>query len=160
MSFLHVPLHRWALGLALWTLTHCCHVPEESETRPAGVNVLDRETLAEARRGRVDFSRHVKPLLEAKCVACHNQDALPGHMSLASREEALRTRALGGYIVPGQPDRSLLIANLQSVHAAVKVMPAVGETLTSEEVALLRRWIAQGAPWPDGAAGRLHIAER
>jgi hypothetical protein len=38
-------------------------------------------------------------------------------------------------------------------------MPPVGETLTPEEAALLRRWISQGAFWPAGSSGKL-LTER
>lgn len=132
-----------------------CQAPEESETRPTGRNVLDARTLQQAKTGRVDFTTHIKPVLEAKCATCHNQEALPGRMSLASQGEARRSGALRGFIIPGQPEASPLLTRLTSAHANVQAMPPVGETLTEEEVALIKRWISQGAPWPDGPAGEL-----
>lgn len=141
--------------LVLASLAACQHAPEESETRPAGVNVLPEKELARALSGRVRFERHVKPVLEAKCLACHQVEAMPGRLSLESREAALRSGTLGVFIVPGQPESSRFLQNLTKAHAVA--MPPVGETLTREEEQLLTRWIAQGAEWPAGADGRLRM---
>lgn len=134
-----------------------CATPPDSETKPLGENVLSHEAIHAARHGPVDFAAHVKPVLEAKCVMCHNRQALPGHISLASHKEALRTKALGTYIVPGHPETSLLVANVKTVHQKVSVMPAVGERLTADEYAIINKWVKEGAAWPAGKAGTLKI---
>jgi uncharacterized membrane protein len=134
-----------------------CTTPPDSETKPLGENVLSHEEIKAAKSGPVDFVTHVKPVLERKCVMCHNRKALPGHSSFESRREALRTKTLGTYIVPGHPETSLLVANTASTHQNVSVMPAVGERLTKEEYAILRKWVKEGANWPAGAAGTLEI---
>ncbi len=149
--------------LFLITLTSaligCSSSESESETRLPGRNILDANTLKAAQIGKVSFTAHVKPVLEAKCAMCHNKSAQPGRLSLASQAEALQTGTLGIFIIPGQPDKSRFITHLGSAHSSVKSMPPVGETLTPEEAALFRRWIAQGAEWPAGAAGKL-VTER
>lgn len=142
--------------LVLASLAACQHAPEESETRPAGVNVLSDKELTLALHGRVRFEHHVKPVLEAKCLACHQVEAMPGRISMESREAALRSGTLGVFIVPGRPESSRFLQNLSKAHAVA--MPPVGETLTREEAQLLGRWIAQGAEWPAGAAGRLRTS--
>lgn len=134
-----------------------CTTPPEPETKPMGENVLSKEAIKAAKSGPVDFVAHVKPVLEAKCVMCHNRKALPGHMSLESRREALRTKTLGTYIVPGHPETSLLVANTASTHQNVSVMPAVGMRLTKDEYAILNKWVKEGANWPAGSAGTLKI---
>ena len=145
------------VGLALLALTSC-GTPEESETRPQGTNVLSEPALRQALAGQVNFVAHIKPILEAKCAACHNRQALPGKISLASREEALRTGTLRGFILPGQPEASPFITRIGTAHAAVQAMPPVGESLTQEETRVIKRWIAQGAAWPAGAAGSLRTS--
>ena len=132
-----------------------CATPPDSETKPLGENVLSKEAIRAAKTGPVDFVAHVKPVLEAKCAMCHNREALPGHMSLASRKEAVRTKALGTYIVPGHPETSLLVANVKTVHQKVSIMPAVGERLTADEYAIINKWVKEGAAWPAGKAGTL-----
>ena len=122
-----------------------------------GENVLSKEAIKAAKTGQVDFVTHVKPVLEAKCVMCHNREALPGHMSLETRKEAMRSGALGAYIVPGHPETSLLVKNVHSAHQKVSVMPAVGERLTKDEYTILTKWVTEGANWPSGKAGTLKI---
>ena len=134
----------------------CVALPEsDSETRPQGETALTARELREARRGPVDFERHVKPILEAKCVACHNADGLPGRLNLTTRETARRSGALGLFIVPGKPDQSLLVTQIGSAPAHLKAMPPVGQQVTSDEMDVLRQWILEGAPWPEGPAGTL-----
>lgn len=138
-------------------IASCCAPLPDSETKPLGENVLSKDAIKAAKSGPVDFVAHVKPVLEAKCAMCHNRKALKGHMSLESRSEAVRTKTLGTYIVPGHPETSLLVANTASTHKNVSVMPAVGERLTKDEYAILNKWVKEGAKWPSGAAGTLKI---
>jgi uncharacterized membrane protein len=146
---------RFLVLLTVAILSACTSSESESETRPTGQNVLDDTILKSAASGKISFTHHVKPILEAKCAMCHNQNGLPGSLSFASREAAVKTGTLGVFIVPGHPESSRLLTHLTSAHASVKAMPPVGETMTSEETALLSRWISQGAHWPAGEAGKL-----
>ena len=147
---------RVACVSGLFGIAACAPV-SESETRPAGENVLSSSAIREARSAKVDFAAHVKPILEARCVVCHNRRALPGYMSLENRTEAKRTGALGSFIISGHPEHSLLIAKLQGGYPSMSTMPVVGVQLTPDELAILTRWVKQGAPWPAGAAGSLRI---
>ena len=143
--------------LAFALLLASCTAPVDSETKPLGENVLSKEQIHAAKHGPVDFVTQVKPVLEAKCVMCHNRQALPGHMSLENRAEAMSSGALGTFIVPGSPENSLLISNVHSAHSKMSVMPAVGERLTDDEYAILTKWVKEGARWPAGASGTLKV---
>ncbi len=143
--------------LAFALLLASCTAPVDSETKPLGENVLSKEQIHAAKHAPVDFIAHVKPVLEAKCVMCHNRQALPGHMSLENRAEAMSSGALGTFIVPGSPENSLLISNVHSAHSKMSVMPAVGERLTDDEYAILTKWVKEGARWPAGASGTLKV---
>jgi uncharacterized membrane protein len=145
------------LSSLICLLLASCATPPDPETKPMGENVLSKKKIKAAKSGPVDFVAHVKPVLERKCVMCHNRKALPGHMSLENRAQAMRSRALGAYIVPGHPESSLLISNVHSAHQNVSVMPAVGERLTKDEDSILTKWVKEGAKWPAGAAGTLEI---
>lgn len=131
-----------------------CSLPHEGETTYAGVDVLSPAAINVA-KVKPEFQAHVKPILEARCVMCHNKRTLPGFMSLENRQLAFKPGATGTPIVPGQPAKSLLVANVSHSHANVKVMPPVGERVTRDEIAILRTWIAQGAAWPAGKVGEL-----
>ncbi len=137
-------------------LAACTGTPD-SETKPMGDHVLSRKAMDEAMAGKVDFVRHVKPVLEGKCAMCHNRRSLPGHMSLENRREAKRTGALGSFIVSGHPEHSLLIAKVEGGYPEMSAMPVVGMRLTTEERAVLVKWVKEGASWPSGASGTLSI---
>lgn len=150
------PLRTLAAVALSVVLTHCQTPPEsESETRPAGENVLSQSAIKQALAAPVDFATHVKPILAAKCVACHTADALPGRLDLTDRPSAIRSRALGGFIVPGSPEKSLFISQIGDAPAHLKEMPVVGNQITPEEMDILRKWIAEGAKWPAGPEGRV-----
>jgi uncharacterized membrane protein len=144
------------LGASLACWLAACTMTRHPETAPADWEVLDKKALASS-RGRIDFATHVKPVLEAKCLACHNrQHPPPPFFSLENRKLAFKAGAAGARIVPGYPEKSVLIKNATSAHA--HSMPPVGERLTVEEKRILTAWVQQGANWPAGPAGELHPA--
>lgn len=145
---------------ALLILSSCqAPTPGDSETRPVGETVLSPAALAEARSGRVQFVSHVRPILEAKCVACHTSEALPGKVDLSNRDTARKTGGLGLWIVPGKPDQSLLLTKVSDTPAHLKAMPPVGQQITTEELSILRKWIIEGADWPAGRSGTLVLPQ-
>lgn len=125
-----------------------CAAPPVSETLMPGQNVLSPEAIHAALTQTVNFDKHVKPIFQAKCVACHAAEAQPQGVKLTSHSAAVKSGALGALIVPGHPERSILLTKVKGAHAHVKAMPPVGERLTTEETAILERWIQQGAHWP------------
>ena len=100
-------------------------------------------------KGTIDFPRQIRPILEAKCFACHQGRKVRGKLRLDIREAALAGGASGEpAIVPGRPDESLLIARATS-RDELEMMPpkTKGESLSDREVQLLTRWIEEGASW-------------
>jgi hypothetical protein len=101
----------------------------------------------------LDFSRDIRPILSDRCFACHGPDDLErkGGLRLDHRDDAIRPAKSGAVaIVPGKPEQSELIQRLIT-HDADDVMPPpkTGKTVSSDQVELFRRWIAQGAPYRD-----------
>ena len=90
---------------------------------------------------RIDFARDVRPILAARCIACHGPAKQRGDLRLDSRASATKD----GAVVPGHPARSGLI---QRVLGDSERMPPSGPPLAPGQVAVLREWIRQGAPWP------------
>lgn len=78
----------------------------------------------------------VAPIFSARCTSCHGTS---GGLTLTSRELALRSRS----IVPGNPDRSLLISSIKWTSGPR--MPQNGSKLSQEQIELIEKWIAQGA---------------
>jgi uncharacterized membrane protein len=137
--------------LASWLAA--CKTMEHSETAPADWEVLGKEALGSS-YGKIDFATHVKPVLEAKCLACHNRKhPPPPFFSLENRKLAFDVGVGNPRIVPGHPEKSVLITNATKAHE--RSMPPVGERLTAEEKRIFTEWVRQGAAWPEGKAGEL-----
>ncbi|MEY4483024.1 MAG: hypothetical protein RL693_476 [Verrucomicrobiota bacterium] len=140
--------------LALSNCTTSIRQGQESETAQEGLTVLDKAAL-NLSDGPVSFERQVKPILESKCFACHSGDAAAAGFSVESRTFAMTRGASAQRIVPGKPEASRFLA-LAGTHQNVASMPPVGYRLTTAESKILWRWVAEGAPWPEGKAGVLH----
>ncbi len=113
-------------------------------------------TAAEEPTARISFADTIKPILREKCSHCHNRKTLPDKVSFESKKLAFVTTKAGQpIIVPGKPDESLMVIALESPVFHEKAMPLVGEKPNVDEVALIRRWIAEGATWPDGPVGKI-----
>ncbi len=98
---------------------------------------------------KINFDHDIRPILETSCLRCHGPQKPRSHFRLDYREGALA----GGDnntndIVPGNSGQSLLIAYVAG-HVPDMEMPPVGkgESLTPQQIALMRAWIDQGANW-------------
>jgi hypothetical protein len=96
--------------------------------------------------GTVDFARDVWPILQARCVECHNADRRKAGLSLADGDSALAGGDSGRVILPGKSGGSRLIHLVGGMDPDAK-MPPTGAALTAAQVATLRAWIDQGAKW-------------
>ncbi|MEW6304128.1 MAG: DUF1553 domain-containing protein [Verrucomicrobiota bacterium] len=97
----------------------------------------------------VDFSKDIQPLFAQNCYECHGPKKQEANFRLDSKSVTLRGGDLGVAVVPGNSAQSLLIHLVGGLKGDL-VMPARGPRLSAEQIGLLRAWIDQGAPWPDG----------
>ena len=99
----------------------------------------------------VGFARDVRPILSDNCFACHGPDdkARKGGLRLDTQEGAFAELESGARaLVPGKPGESELIARVESQDPDQHMPPkSSGKQLTPEQVAVLRRWVEQGATW-------------
>ena len=95
----------------------------------------------------VDFSSEVAPILEAKCLSCHNPNILKGDFSMATREDLLA--ASEDTLIPGNSEDSMLYWITQPFEGDPAEMPEDGDPLTEQESKLLAQWIEEGAEWPE-----------
>jgi hypothetical protein len=98
----------------------------------------------------VSFNRDIRPILSDACFACHGPDKArrKGDLRLDTPDHAYADR--GGYrlLVPGEPGKSVLLARLTEEDPAQRMPPAAsGRKVTPRQIALVRRWIEQGAKW-------------
>ena len=113
-------------------------------------------TAAQAKAGPGDdyFENKVRPILAGQCGSCH-QARVSGGLSLTSREALLKGGESGPAIIPGDPDKSLLLV---AVHQNGDLrMPKDGK-LSEEQIATLAEWVKMGAPWPKTTAAPVNLA--
>ena len=101
--------------------------------------------------GPAFFEKNVRPLLVAKCLACHSASSQPvmGGLRLDAREFAMKGGSRGSSIVAGNPTESLLLKVVLHTAGALKMPP--GPKMKDAETAILAQWIAMGAPWGSAA---------
>jgi hypothetical protein len=131
------------LGLLLVSLLAGCGSPDRSAQVEQVTGLPDQ----------VDFNLHVKPILSDRCFACHGPDANSREADLRLDTEEGAFAALGekqNYhpIVPGKPWRSELFRRIISIDPETVMPPATSNLeLSDYEIAVLKKWIEQGAPW-------------
>ncbi len=97
----------------------------------------------------VDYEREIKPLLFQKCAACHGALKQNSGLRLDAGQLIRRGGDSGPTVVPGEGVRSLLIERVIAQDHSVRMPPeGQGEKLSESQVALLSRWIDEGAASP------------
>ncbi len=107
---------------------------------------LSRLTAAEP----VNFSREVLPVLSDRCFYCHGPDEKHRKADLRLDDEsaAKAVGKNGAAIVPGSPEKSLIVQRMLSKDPdELMPPPEAHKDLTPAQIATLQRWIAEGAPW-------------
>lgn len=113
-----------------------------------GLNVSG---AADATRAQAQFfENEIRPLLAAKCYECHGEKKQKSGLRLDNAGDLRRGGESGPALVDGQPDKSLLIEAVRYQNPDLQMPPK--ERLAPEQVALLEKWVAMGAPWPAEAA--------
>ena len=134
------------IGSLLFT---SCGIWGGSEARISNKPVLNSLVQAET-KSSIDFARHVKPILEKRCVWCHDGSDKKIPYGLTSHEEAFQNKR----IVPRKPDQSLLYVAADGQHPPLEDSSREVK-IASSDLKVLKRWIMSGAIWPQGEAGQL-----
>src|SRR5262245_56785560 len=88
---------------------------------------------------KIDFDKHVKPLLTQKCHSCHGSKVQQSGLRLDKRQNALRGGDYGPVIIAGKSAESKLIHRVVNGDGGLQ-MPPTG-ALSPEEIGILRAWI-------------------
>lgn len=104
----------------------------------------------------VSFNEHIQPILSEYCYQCHGPDSKARKpdkepLRLDVEEEAFKVRDSGTpVIVKGKPEESELVQLIKSKDKDEMMPPPEGHKVMGErEIALLEKWIAQGAEYED-----------
>ncbi|HTU21840.1 MAG TPA: DUF1553 domain-containing protein [Gemmataceae bacterium] len=95
----------------------------------------------------VDYLRDIKPVLKARCFACHGSLKQKAKLRLDSAALIRKGGRHGPAIKAGEADGSLLVERITAADETTR-MPPQGKPLTERQIALLKAWIKQGASAP------------
>jgi len=109
--------------------------------------------LAQSVEGDAALEKKVRVVLESHCFKCHSHQAgkNKGALLLDSRAAMLKGGDTGPAIVPGHPEKSLLVKAISYADEDLQ-MPPSGKKLAAEDIALLSAWVKSGASWTDAPA--------
>jgi hypothetical protein len=100
----------------------------------------------------VDFNRQIRPILSDNCFHCHGPDekTREAELRLDQKEGAFAKRDGDQIIVPGDSAASALFKRMTTEDAGERMPPAESEKkLTAEQIALIKRWLDEGAKWQE-----------
>lgn len=112
-----------------------------------------------AKKDGVNFYKEVMPILDSNCFSCHQGSKTKGDLKLDSLADAMKGgESDGPAIVPGKPEKSAIIDRVTSTDEDF-IMPPKGHPLTAEQIDVMKRWISEGAVWPDMNVERFVITD-
>jgi len=92
------------------------------------------------------FESRVRPVLAENCFRCHGDKKHKGNLRLDSRAGMFTGGDQGPVVVPGHPEKSLLIKAIRQDDPEFKMPPS--RKLPARQIADLTHWVKMGAPWP------------
>ncbi len=104
----------------------------------------------------VNFAKDIFPLLTNRCGDCHGADAQEGQLRLDARAAAFGGGVSGPAVVKGKAEDSILYQRIAGIGDEDR-MPLDEEPLTGKQIALLKKWIDEGAAWPDGVGKDIEV---
>ncbi|MGB1744645.1 MAG: DUF1549 domain-containing protein, partial [Limisphaerales bacterium] len=104
-------------------------------------------TTGIASAGAVEYLRDIKPVLKARCYACHGALKQKAGLRVDSAENLRKGSKRGDVLALGQAEPGKLLVRLTAADAD-ELMPPEGAPLKQEEIKAIREWIAAGAPVP------------
>ena len=110
--------------------------------------VVGVSAAAHAQTEPINFTDHIRPIMERSCWNCHGEAAQLSDLDLSSREAALEGGVRGPAIVPGRAEDSWLFRVVAGLEAPQ--MPMSGDPLNDAELNAVRAWIDDGAHWDSG----------
>ena len=126
---------------------------------PLGLVLVWTATAAAQDEAETLFETRVRPLLAQVCFRCHGGEKTAHDLRVDSRAALLQGGKNGAAIVPGEPDKSLLVAAIRYRDDSDFQMPPEGK-LPAETIAAVATWIKLGAPWTEAKPGAAAFASQ
>ncbi|MDX1963038.1 MAG: c-type cytochrome domain-containing protein [Pirellulales bacterium] len=127
-------------------------VPRGNTPPPMPLAMPMLDVVAATGKETVSFSRDIAPILTSTCFDCHGegQGADRGGLRFNHFRNLLKGGDSGAIVVPGKPGDSLLIKKLKGT--AGERMPLNRDPLADTQIALVEKWITEGASFDGGDA--------
>lgn len=113
----------------------------------AGAVVLQSSLVA-----KVDFARDIRPILNANCTECHGGVKAAGNVSFVYEDKVVNYKGKSDYtvVVPGDVEESEMFFRITTDDEDDRMPPPEDhESLSEDEVALIKQWIEEGAEWSE-----------
>lgn len=127
----------WALVLGVMLIFTSC-----SSSDVGGIRVPPDVAL----EPRPTFSEDIQPILNDYCVKCHQPKDDHGELRLHDYEGLMAGSAKGPVVVPGRPEKSILVKVMKWETSPSLRMPFHLEPLTPNRIQNIEKWISLGAP--------------
>ena len=99
---------------------------------------------------RVDFARDIRPILNANCTECHGGVKAAGNVSFVYEDRVVNFEGKSEYtvVVPGNIEESEMVFRITTDDEDDHMPPPdEHDSLSAEEIALIKQWIEEGAKW-------------
>lgn len=124
----------------------CACFPES--VRPGGSSATTLQDDPEQLRVQQRFEQEIRPILVNHCYQCHGPDRQDGGIRFDQRNSSFSAAASGATpVVPGDPGKSEICIRISDPDVETR-MPRDSDPLSEEQVAVIRRWVEDGAEWP------------
>jgi WD40 repeat protein len=119
------------------------------------VLLLGIAAWARADEKPVSFYHDIRPIFNSDCNACHKPEKLKGELDMTTLPALMKGGKHGLEIAPGEPGKSKLV---EMISGDDPEMPKDADPLNKDQVALIERWIKEGAKDDTPAAGSQVVA--
>ena len=123
------------------------------------------QALRAAEEDKIDFEKQILPILDGACFKCHSAQAkkVKGEIRLDDVAAIRAKSRTNNLVFPRKPEKSLLVKVISLPEGDDDVMPPSDKAkpLAAEQVALIRKWIEQGADfghWKSAAPREKQVA--
>jgi mono/diheme cytochrome c family protein len=107
----------------------------------------------------VSFINDIAPIFKESCFACHDAKKRSGKLDMTSYEKLRAGGSNDDPITAGKPDESDLVEVITSDGSNRMPPKDKGEPLTKEQVALVKRWIQEGAKLDAGVTPKADLVK-
>lgn len=104
----------------------------------------------------VSFYKHIRPIFQAQCNGCHQPAKAKGDYVMTDFARLLKGGEEGSAVIPGKPDESNLLKLVIPDATGKAEMPQKADPLHATQIALVKRWIAEGARDDTPASAKAH----